>query len=191
MATFVNSDKSKQAADPNPAPPRPESPQPAPDPAPPSHEESKDDAEPNVVSAPRAGVFVTCGVMGGCRGSGGLYHVDAAAPSDRTAYAQLGELGEWTNSTVSCSDGNNLFIVTGKMDGCNGGGGLYRVDTLSGAFTRVGSADWSNATVMSSDGKQLFLVCGKKGECRGSGGLYAVDPATGTHAQLGGPGYEW
>ena len=78
------------------------------------------------------------------------------------------------------------------MNGCGGGGGLYRVNPSTGAYAQVGGKDangWANSTVMTAHGDSLYIVCGRMGGCEGGGGLWRVNPVTGTYAQVGGKGW--
>ena len=76
-------------------------------------------------------------------------------------YERLGDDGEWKNATQMVVSGGSIYIATGRLGGCCGGGGLYRVDLSSGEHVEVNDG-WANAIQMlvGGDGK-IYVVCGK------------------------------
>ena len=149
-------------------------------------------------------LYIVCGRMGGCAGGGGLYRIDpstgayqqilgppgadgAQGVDPESRHEAADGTGRWINACTMAVHDGSLFITCGHIVGCEGTGGLYRVNPNSGAFRKI-SHGWANATTSVARGGSLYITCGRfsGSGCNGGGGLYRVNPETGEMAELGG-----
>ena len=108
-----------------------------------------------------------------------------------------GIAGDWHNVTVGCdAPGGFIYLVTGQVTGCNGGGDIHRVNKKTGQYTTLkeSKGEWMWATTMTYCKGSLYIVCGKMGcygDKHGTGGLYKVNKDTGSYHRIGESKTEW
>ena len=135
---------------------------------------------PRVVPAYKHNLYMTSGVMGGCKGKGALLRVN----KDTGQYEILNRQAK--NATVMCSNNGYLFAIAGHMGGCNGSGirnhiAVYQdrreftAQRANDEWDFDSPAKWINATIMVGGREGVFVVTGKMhGNIKGSDTLFYI-----------------
>ena len=96
-------------------------------------------------------LYIVCGGLGGCRGSGGL----------STCSLYVAPFWLVRGAAFACAHPSSFMACSG----------LYQVNPGNGSYKKLGGDNWKNETVMTSCDGSLYIVCGRMGGCRGAGGL--------------------